>query len=321
MNTLEGNAWRTLAGFEGIGSSALWMIADYLTQQRKTASWLFENPEKFKEIFHAGPFSLAASHGNKLKNLAAGPTGKQPITVLHPFHPDFPERIRGLKNKMSVPALLYVRGNMEILKKPAIAVVGKRNTGAMALAVTNTLAAELAAKEINLTSGYASGIDTAAHLAALRAGGTTSIILAEGIRHFKVKPSLSEFLTKKNTLVISQFEPDAKWAPYMAMTRNRLVGALSQALMVIISGPEHNDSGRHSGTFNAAISAQKMGIPVFVAAPSFFNDPPAGNEALIARGCRAWDPASGIESILAAIDRNIKKNYPKQLTLFKQNGD
>ncbi len=317
MNTLEGNAWRALAAVEGIGPRALWMIADYLTQRGKAASWLLDNPEKFKDIPHAGASGMAASCFSKLKNMEAGPTGKQQITVIHPLHSAFPERIKVLKDKTSLPALLYVWGNIGILKRPAIAVVGKRNAGARALAVADALASELAAKEINLTSGYASGIDTAAHLAALRAGGTTSIVLAEGIQHFQKKPELRRWLTEKNTLVISQFEPGAKWAAFMAMTRNKMVGALSQALIVIVSGPERDVCGRNSGTFNAAISAQKMAIPVFVADPGYFGEGAQGKGELIKRGCLNWDPAAGVAPILAVLNSlKSKKGEPRQLSLF-----
>jgi predicted Rossmann fold nucleotide-binding protein DprA/Smf involved in DNA uptake len=101
----------------------------------------------------------------------------------------------------------------------------------------------------------------------------------------------------------------------MAMTRNKLVVALSGAVVVIVSGPERNANGRNSGTFNAGMSALKMGIPVFVAAPSFFADNPQGNLELIKKGCLEWDPASGSAPIIAAL--NDKKLLPRQLDLFE----
>ena len=212
-----------------------------------------------------------------------------------------------------------MRGNIAILSRPSVAIIGKRQAGEAALAAAASLADELVGKGINITSGYAAGIDTAAHLAAMRAGGTTSMILSQGINHFQIKAELNAYLTVDNVLVISQFEPDAKWAAYMAMTRNKLVVALSGAVVVIISGPERDANGRNSGTYNAGLSALKMGIPVFVVDPDFFSVPPEGNSQLIARGGRAWDPASGPAPILSALNYNAKQMpQPEQLNLFEK---
>jgi DNA processing protein len=318
MNTLEGKAWHTISGTRGIGSRTLWLIADYLQSLGKTASWLLQSPGEFKAVLRLSKANIKLpDFANKGCEEAGKFAGRQ-VTVLHPLHPGFPPWMKKLKDRVPIPALLYLRGNITILKRTAVAIVGKRNAAATALAAAGHLASALAAKGINITSGYAAGIDAAAHLAALRDGGTTSIVLAEGIQHFQKKPELVEFLTEENTLVISQFEPGAKWTAYRAMTRNQLVGALSQALVVIVSGPERDASGRNSGTFNAALAALKVGIPVFVSSPGSYADNPQGNRELIKKGCLEWDPAAGIDQILAALlPRADAKSTPRQLSLFE----
>jgi DNA processing protein len=322
MNSPEGKAWRALAGARGAGPKALWLIAGYLAKRKKPASWLLQNPEKITEIFCGSKTGFImperADEGHGLGTIP----GKLPLTLIHPLHPDFPRRLWALKDIIPLPALLYVKGNPALLDRPAVAVVGKRNAGPAALAVADSLAGELAAQGINVISGYAAGIDSAAHAGALRAGGTTGIVLSEGISHFQIKPALRELFGEENTLVISQFEPDAKWAAFMAMTRNKLVGALSGAVAVIASGPERDSNGRNSGTFNTGISALKMGIPVFVAAPDFFRDYPAGNAELIQRGCQEWDPAAGAAPIISKMDPpGHKKPLPRQRGLFEKNED
>jgi DNA processing protein len=322
MNTLEGRAWRALAAAKGAGPKTLWLIADYLADQKKTAPWLLKNPEKIKDALRDSKADIAipdfADHEYEKKEKF----NKKSVTLLHPNHPAFPKRIRILRKNISLPALLYTAGNVVILNRPSVAIVGKRNAVAAALKVADSLAHDLAARGINITSGYANGIDAAAHLAALRTGGgTTTIVLAEGINHFQSKPEIKDFLTEDNTLLISQFEPGAKWAAYMAMARNKIVGALSGAVVVVVSGPERDASGRNSGTFNAGISALKMGIPVFVVAPGFFNDNPEGNRQLIAKGCHTWDPAAGAAPILAAINSAAFFKPPLQLSLFDNSED
>jgi len=318
VNTLEGKAWRALAAAKGIGQQALWLIAAYLSSRGKTASWLLRNPDKLTDILPGRRANFVMpDFGMKQEGILK--SGEKQITLIHPQHPDFPRQIMILKDSIPLPALLYATGNIALLKCPAVAIVGKRNAGTAALVAARSLAGELAAKGIAVTSGYAAGIDTAAHLAALRAGGTTSIVLAEGINCFHKKPEFHDHLTSDNTLVISQFEPDARWTAYMAMTRNKLVAALSGAVVVIVSGPERDANGRNSGTFNTGLSAQKMGIPIFVVTPGFFSDHPEGNRQLIAKGCRAWDPAAGAMPILIALhDLAEKKPLPGQLSLFEK---
>ena len=306
MNTLEGKAWRALARAKGIGPKSLWRIADSLSSRGKTASWLIQNPDEIQAILKSSRTSIVIPDFSDPEYEEIDKFEGQPVRVIHPLHPDFPQRVRTLKDNFPLPAILYVTGNVTILNRPGVAIVGGRHAGEAALAAADSLASKLAARGINIVSGYAAGIDTAAHLAALRAGGTTGVVLSEGIARFRVKPEFREFLTDENTLVISQFEPDAGWMSYMAMTRNKLVCALSGAVVVIVSGPERDVNGRMSGTFDAGFAALKMGVPVFVAAPGHFADHPEGNRQLIARGCREWDPAAGAAPILAALNSHAE---------------
>ena len=315
MNTREGKAWRALAAARGLGPKALWRIAAYLASKGKAASWLVENPEKLGEALGVSRAGFAIPDLVLHEHARIEKFPGREVTLLHPLHPDFPPRLRDLEEKLPLPALLYVRGNIALLERPGAAIVGQRQPGEAALAVAAVLAAGLAAQGINVVSGYASGIDSVAHGAALRAGGTTTAVLPEGLHHFQARPEVQDHLTVDNILVVSQFDPDARWAAYQAMARNKLVAALAAALVVIVSGIERDASGRHSGTFDAAMSALKLGIPVFAVDPSFFPEPPAGNRALLARGCMPWDPSSGVAPILEAI-RAAGKKKAGQKSLF-----
>lgn len=316
MNTLEGRAWRALAAARGAGPRTLWRIAGYLGARGQTASWLLENPEELRAALLTSKAAIQSPARIDREPGEIETFAGRPVVLLHPLHPLFPQKIRDLGDRMALPALLYAAGNLSLLERPAVAIVGMRSAGKPGLAVAESLATGLAARGIHVVSGYASGIDSAAHAAALRAHGTTGMVLGEGIGRFRVKPELREFLTKENTLVISQFEPDAPWAAYMAMARNRLVCALSNAVVVVVSGPERDAGGRMSGSFAAGMAALKLEIPSFTVSPGFFPEAPEGNRELIARGCRAWDPASGAVAILAAIDSAAAKKPPRQLGLF-----
>ena len=322
--TSEEMAWCALSRTRGIGPRALWSIAEYLSSQQRTAAWLIRHPE---EIEAALNMCRARVETTQLTVPEPDSTDGKRTTILHPLHPDFPRRVRLLKDSASLPALLYTRGNTSLLRAPGVAIVGARHGGDRALVAAAELASEIGSQGINVTSGYARGVDTAAHLGSLRDGGTTSIVLSEGINRFRPKRELREFFSSENTLVLSQFDPNARWAARSAMARNRLVCALSHAVVIIVSGPERDSKGRMSGSFDAGTAAIGMGIPAFTISPTFFADEPEGNRQLIARGCRAWVPSDGAGAIVSAIRESAEEesgartsgsrvNACRQLSLF-----
>ncbi len=316
MNTLEGKAWLALAAIKGVGSRTLWQIAAYLFCRQKTASWLLKNPASARDVLKGGTAEVVLPDPDVLEPGAGEAVEETGVTVLHPLHPRFPQRIKGLQDKLLLPAILYASGNLSLLEKPGISIVGSRNAGRDALAVAEKLASQVAGAGINVTSGYAAGIDGAAHRAALRNGGTTILVLAEGLDHFKIKPEFKGLLTDENTLVISQFHPGDKWAAYQAMARNKLVAVLSSVVVVVISAAERGADGRLSGSFDAGISGLKLGLPVFTVSPSFFSLPPEGNQQLIARGGIAWDPGSGAAPVVEAMKASPGKRTAGQKRLF-----
>jgi DNA processing protein len=301
MITDEEKAWCALAETRGVGPRTLWAIADYLESERRTAAWLLEHPESMEIVLNGRATVSDVSLASELVSSRIEDLEKNSINVLHPTHPQFPERLREFRERFPVPAVLYATGNISLLNRPGVAVVGARQGGDLAIEVTRQLVAQVVAEGINVISGYAKGIDTAAHLTALQESGTTTIVLSEGINGFRHRRELKSLFTGDNMLAVSQFEPDAQWVPGFAMIRNRLVCALSGAVFVAVSGPERDSDGRMSGTFNAALTAVEMDIPAFVVSPDFFDDQPEGNRALIERGCREWFPSDGAIPILDAM--------------------
>jgi predicted Rossmann fold nucleotide-binding protein DprA/Smf involved in DNA uptake len=89
---------------------------------------------------------------------------------------------------------------------------------------------------------------------------------------------------EKNSLFVTQFAPYEKFSGQNAMVRNKLVCAMSKAIVVMASGPEKDSQGKMSGTFDAAKAALKMNIPVFVLSPEILKPIPQGNIDLIKIG-------------------------------------
>lgn len=309
MMIAEENAWVAISGIRGVGPKTLWGLADFLSQENKSAAWLLEHPDILEDQLKSrGSVSDISAAIQRVQSSNRGVCDNR-VSIIHPFHSAFPPRLKELRNEHALPAILYVRGNTSLLAARSVSIVGARNAGDQALSATEMMSGELARKNINVVSGYAKGIDLTAHTSSLKEGGTTTVVLGEGINSFKSKQAIKPYFTKDNTVVVSQFEPNAHWSAHFAMTRNKLVCALSSAVVVIVSGPERDSSGRMSGTFDAGLSALKMGIPVFVVSPDYYDDSPTGNKELIGKGCVEFHPDHGVEPILKAFNQ-VKAQMP-----------
>jgi DNA processing protein len=184
----------------------------------------------------------------------------------------------------NAPPVLFCKGRLSLLNDNSISIVGSRDVSDLAITLTKRIATRIAGCGYNVTSGFAKGIDTSAHIGALESNGTTTMVLSYGFNHLSVKKDIKVFDWEPNTLFISQFMPYEKFSGQNAMTRNKLVCALSKAVIVISSGPERDANGKMSGTFDAGLTALKLKIPLYVLNPSLLNPSPQGNVDLIKLG-------------------------------------
>ena len=221
---------------------------------------------------------------------------KQGIDIIYPGHPDFPP------HTLEIAPILFVKGQQKRLRSDSVTIVGARNVSDKGIRITRNLAGELVGKGINIVSGYAKGVDSEAHLGALEAEGTTTLVLSDGIKQLRQKSAFKKFNWDRDVLAVSQFDPDTKWSAWNAMERNQLVCALSKAVVVIESGPERDTQGKMSGTFNTAKTALDLNLPLFVLNPSCFDNAPKGNADLIELGGYSLNPANGAKEI---VERNL----------------
>ena len=156
------------------------------------------------------------------------------------------------------PLALWVRGPVRLDEAVdrSIAIVGSRAASGYGEHVTGLLANGLAAESWTVVSGGAYGIDGVAHRNVLASGGVTIAVLACGID--RDYPSgharlLSEIA--RTGLVLSEYAPGTTAAKHRFLTRNRLVAALSSAVVVV-------EAGQRSGAANTAAWARKLGTPL-----------------------------------------------------------
>ena len=244
------------------------------------------------------------------------------IKIIYPGCQLYPVKLLEL-TRYGVPPILFCKGQLSLLNSEGVAIVGSRNASEEGIKIAKKFASELVMLGKNVISGYAKGIDTSAHLGALEKDGTTTIVLSYGIMEFSKKKIFKNVRWEGNTLIVSQFRLREKWSARNAMIRNKLVCALSEAVIVIESGGKENGSRKMSGTFNAGYTALKTKVPLFVVNPDSFRNIPIGNKKLIELGGIEIQPDDGISEILKHLEKKRKGiesvMNERQMSLFEQN--
>jgi DNA processing protein len=203
--------------------------------------------------------------------------------------PHYPGRIARLPD----PApLLLVRGDPRALVHPAVAIVGSRRASAAGRDAARVLAGELAALGFCVVSGLARGIDAAAHLGALDAGGPSVAVLGSGID--EVYPpehaELAERIAASGALV-SELPPGAPPLKQHFPLRNRLISGLALALVVV-------EARERSGSLITARHALEQGLEV-LAVPGPVRTPAHAGSNLLLRDGAA--PALDVDDVLRVL--------------------
>lgn len=167
--------------------------------------------------------------------------------------------------------LLYYRGNIGLLDKKSVSVVGARKASKNGLSRAFKIAEELANHDVTVVTGLASGIDTAATEGAINANGTTIAVIGTPIDEYypKQNANLQEYIAQ-NHLLISQVpfyrykEQPFKTKRYYFPERNELMAAISDATIIV----EASDT---SGTLTQARACLHQKRPLFIMRSCFSN--------------------------------------------------
>lgn len=196
---------------------------------------------------------------------------------LSPSDLEYPESLRAAFGGGVLPPEIWYIGDIEIINTRAVGFCGSRKASGYGLQIAADCASQLAAAGVTVVSGYAPGVDMASHEAALVGGGQTIIVLPEGIDRFRIKKSIAPVWDWGRVLVISHFPRNAIWRAHQAMDRNKIIVALSRAVIVL----EARETG---GTLNAGYATLRMNKPLFVALYDDMNGSREGNQRLISEG-------------------------------------
>ena len=191
------------------------------------------------------------------------------------------------------PPLLFVAGAAQLLERPQLAMVGSRQASRPGLDTAARFARSLAGGGFVVTSGLALGIDGAAHLGALEAGGATVAVLGTGLEclYPKRHSGLAQRILAEGGALVSELPLDAPPQAANFPRRNRIISGLSLGVLVVEASPS-------SGSLITARLAAEQGREVFAIPGSIHHPGARGCHQLIREGAQLVET---VEDILAAL--------------------
>ena len=211
-------------------------------------------------------------------SLAVEKWTNQGLWILGRGDSQYPKRLKQ-RLRHSAPAILYGIGNIELLSQAGLAVVGSRDIDQEELDYTLQLGQTCAQQGIQVVSGGARGVDQAAMLAVLEAGGTALGILADSLSKIAVAGKYRAGIKEGRLTLVSTYDPNAGFNAGNAMGRNKYIYALADYALVVSS------SFGKGGTWAGATEALEKikDVPLFVRMQGTV---PEGNQQLYKKGVK-----------------------------------
>ena len=270
-------AWMALTLTPGMGPTRIWKAMGRLG----AAARLFETslteleglgmPAASAQFCFEGKARAAAEDEMKRVAEAGG-------TVLTPEDEAYPERLREIYDP---PAVLWIRGDVTLLARPGIAVVGTRQPSPYGAGMAELLSRDLANRRLVILSGMARGVDTAAHKGAIEAGGKTVAVWGTGIDviYPKENKKLAENIVASGGTIVSEYPLGTFPAPQNFPIRNRILSGMSVGVLVI-------EAAEYSGTRITARCAMEQNRDVYAVPGNVTNKNAWGPNTLIKQGAK-----------------------------------
>lgn len=219
---------------------------------------------------------------------------KDDIKIVTTLDADYPDRLRYIDD---APMLLYCKGDLSLLNKDSISIVGTRMPSNYGRYVTEKFAERLASAGLVVVSGLAYGVDSISHRKTLEAGGKTIAVLGGGFNHVypEANTNLAKEIAEKG-LLVSEYPPFAKPTKYTFPLRNRIIAGLSLGTLI-------TEAGRKSGTIHTKEYALDYGRDVF-AVPGNINSSKSELPNMLIKSAQA-ECVLEPEDILAKYNFNV----------------
>ncbi len=270
-------AWMAMALTPGLGPTrigrAMEMVGDAarLFEMPLTELESLRIPAKSAQFIADGRARAAAEKEIKLVRDAGA-------TFITAQDADYPPRLLEIYDP---PAVLWVRGDVALLSKAGIAVVGTRAPSAYGSGMAELLSRDLANRGLTILSGMARGVDSAAHKGALDAGGKTVAVWGTGLDvvYPKENKRLAESIVLTGGTIVTEYAMGTFPAPQNFPIRNRILSGLSVGVLVI-------EAAEYSGTRITARCAMEQNRDVYAVPGNVTNKNSWGPNTLIKQGAK-----------------------------------
>lgn len=275
---VEKSLWVSLGNVRGIGSQTYCQLLKNFGSPGNIYS------ANFKQLKEVVSDSIASEILQGIDHRALAETRhwlSQPNNHLITLaDPEYPQSLLEISDP---PPFLYAKGNLALLNRPGIAIVGSRNASAQGEKNAEAFAHDLCAYGLCIVSGLALGIDGAAHRGALKANGATIAVVGTGLdivypaKHRELAHQIAE-----HGLIISEFNLGTPSKPQNFPKRNRIISGLSLGCLVV-------EANLQSGSQITARLAAEQGREIFAIPGSIHSPMSKGCHQLIKQGAKLVD--------------------------------
>ena len=218
-----------------------------------------------------------------------------------------------LKQIPDSPYIIYMKGNLDCLNLPMVAIVGSRKLTEYGNRVAHGFARDLANSGICVVSGLAFGVDSSAHLGALDAKGKTIAVLGNSLDNDSIGPrsnfQLAEEILNNDGLLISEFPIKTAGAVWTFPSRNRIMAGISSGTLVV-------EAATKSGSLITANLALDYNRDVYAVPGQIFSPQSEGTNALIKAGAKMVTSCADIleELKIEQITKSTTQTIPIELS-------
>lgn len=197
---------------------------------------------------------------------------------------------KNLQNVYDKPISIYVKGNIKLLNKFSLAIIGCRENSEYGKIVADVISKNLAKRNIVIISGLARGIDSIAHIGTLKEKGQTIAVMGSGldIIYPYENKKLAEEIIKNDGLLISEYPLGTKPSKSNFPARNRIISGISHGIIVV-------EAKKKSGTMTTVDFGLEQGKNIFTIPGNITSINSEGTNELIKQGAKC---VTNIQDIL-----------------------